>query len=251
MPAATSGEEEPPRAARHTTLDIRCYVAEALGTAILVLVGCGSAIVAQSTHAFGHAGVSLAFGLVVAFLVASLGTISGAHINPAVTLAFWSLRRFPTRHVAPYILAQCIGAVLASFALQWLLGTASGHGATVLSVSPARAFAIEAGFSGILALVIFAVATDERISKTIVPFVIGATVFAGALVTGPLTGGSFNPARSLGPAIAGNIWTAHWIYWLAPVGGMLVMARVYEFLRGAEPPDAAPRDIAMGVEGPI
>lgn len=251
MPPSESKRDGASPSLRHTTLDIRCYFAEALGTAILVLVGCGSAIVSQSTHAFGHAGVSLAFGLVVAFLVASLGHISGAHINPAVTLAFWSARRFPARHVVPYILAQCAGAIAASFALRWLLGTASGFGATIPSVSVGRAFAIEAGFSGILALVIFAVATDERISKTIVPFIIGATVFAGALVTGPLTGGSFNPARSLGPAIVGNLWGAHWIYWLAPISGMTLAARVYELLRGAEPPDAPPHNVPMGVEGPI
>lgn len=244
-----SGKGRSSQARSH--LDVRCFVAEALGTAILVLIGCGAAIVSASTQTFGHSGVALVFGLVIILLVASLGTISGAHINPAVTLAFWSVRRFPTRYVLPYIVAQCVGAISASFALRWLLGTTSGFGATVPSITVGRTFAIEAGFSFILALVIFAVATDERISKTIVPFVIGATVFAGALVIGPLTGASFNPARSLGPAIVGREWQSHWIYWLAPIAGMMLAARVYEFLRGAEPPDAPPRDTPMGVEGPI
>lgn len=91
--------------------DVPCYLAEAIGTGILVLIGPGAAMVAASTHAFGHAGVALAFGLVITLLVASLGTISGAHLNPAVTLAFWSVRRFPSRHVLPYITAQCAGAI--------------------------------------------------------------------------------------------------------------------------------------------
>lgn len=251
MPAAHLPQDNSSAAIPRTTLDFRCFVAEALGTSILVLVGCGAAIVSTSTQAFGHSSVALAFGLVVTLLVASLGPISGAHINPAVTLAFWSVRRFPTRYVFPYILAQCIGAVSASYALRWILGTTAGLGATIPTVSTGRAIVVEAGFSGILALVIFAVATDERIPKTIVPFVIGTTVFVGALVTGPLTGGSFNPARSLGPAMVGNHWQSHWLYWLAPIGGMIFVARVYEFLRGAEAADASPRGVPTGVEGPI
>lgn len=167
--------------------DVPCYLAESIGTGILVLIGPGAAMVAASTHAFGHAGVALAFGMVITLLVASLGTISGAHLNPAVTLAFWSVRRFPSRHVLPYSTAQCAGAIAAAFALRWLLGPVGGFGATVPALDIGRSFAIEAGYSGILALVIFAVATDERISRGVVPFAIGATVYAGALVTGPLT----------------------------------------------------------------
>jgi aquaporin Z len=220
--------------------DVRCYLAEAIGTGILVLIGPGAAMVAASTHAFGHEGLALAFGLVVTLLVASLGTISGAHLNPAVTIAVWSVRRFPTGHVLPYIIAQCVGAIAASFALRGLLGPVGGLGATVPALDVARSFATEAGYSAILALVIFAVATDERVPRAVAPFVIGITVFAGALVTGPLTGGSFNPARSLGPAVAGNIWQSHWLYWAAPILGMLIAARVYEFLRGTTPPSAVP-----------
>ena len=234
-----------------TTLDVRCYLAEALGTAILVLIGPGAAMVAASTHAFGHEGVALAFGLVITLLVASLGTISGAHLNPAVTLAFWSVDRFPLRHVLPYIVAQCIGAIAASFTLGWLLGPVGNFGATIPGLDVGRSFAVEAGYSGILALVIFAVATDERVPRGVAPFVVGITVFAGALVTGPLTGGSFNPARSLGPAVAGNFWQSHWLYWAAPILGMLIAARLYEFLREAAPPSAVPRGAAVGPEGPL
>ena len=231
--------------------DARRYVAEALGTAMLVLIGPGAAMVAASTHAFGHPGVALAFGLAVALIISAFGTLSGAHVNPAVTLAFWSVRRFPGREVLPYVAAQCVGAIGASLALRWLLGPVGNLGATVTALSLGRSFAVEAGYSAILALVIFGVATDERVPASVPPFAIGATVFAGALVTGPLTGGSFNPARSLGPAVAGGGWTAHWLYWAAPIVGMLVAARLYEALRGSSAPAAVPPGVALGVEGPI
>ena len=104
------------------------------------------------------------------------------------------------------------------------------------------------GFSGVLAFVIMSVATDERTSPSIAPFVLGATVFAGALVTGPITGGSFNPARSLGPSVIGGVWTAHWLYWAAPILGMLLAMRLYDMLRGA---DATALQSPLGVEGPI
>lgn len=232
-------------------LAVRCYVAEFVGTAILVLVGPGAAMVAASTHAFGHVGVALAFGLVVAFVIAALGTTSGAHINPAVTVAFWSVRRFPGREVVPYVAAQCAGAVAASFILRWLLGPVGGLGATVPALSLERSFAVEAGYSAILALVVAGVATDERVPRSVPPFAVGATVCAGALVTGPLTGGSFNPARSLGPAVAGGRWAPHWVYWTAPVVGMVAAMHLYEVLRGACPPAVVPPGVALGLEGPI
>lgn len=219
---------------------VRCTFAEALGTAVLVLVGPGAAMVAASTGAFGHAEVALAFGLVVTLVVAAIGHISGAHINPAVTIAFWSTQRIGGRAAMMYVLAQCTGAVVASYVLGWLLGPVGDFGATIPALSLDRAFVVEAGYSGLLAFVIFAVATDARVHRAIVPFAIGITVYAGALVTGPLTGGSFNPARTLGPAVAGNLWQAHWLYWVAPIVGMLVAARLFEYLRSAAPP--APHD---------
>jgi MIP family channel proteins len=207
------------------------YVAELVGTFALVAVGPGAVMVSASTHAFGHVGVALAFGLVITLAVASTGHLSGAHINPAVTLGFWSVRRFPARDVLPYIVAQVIGATAAAALLRWLLGPVAAVGATVPSLSIARAFVIELAYSGLLAFVIMGVATEAKSPASVAPFAIGATVFAGALVTGPLTGGSFNPARSLGPAIVSGVWTAHWLYWLAPVAGMIAAMHVYERLR--------------------
>jgi len=205
--------------------------------------------VAASTGSFGHLGVALAFGLAVTLIVVATGHLGGAHVNPAVTLGFWSVRRFPGREVAPYLVAQCAGAVSASLVLRWLLGDVGGMGATAPAVSLGRAFVIEAGYTALLGFVIMAVATDERTPPAIAPFAIGVTVFAGALVTGPLTGGSFNPARSLGPAVAGGGWTAHWLYWLAPIGGMVAGMHLYEALRAADAPPS--QHVATGTEGPI
>src|SRR5689334_11096404 len=162
----------------------RCVV-EALGTFALVVIGCGGAMVSRSTHAFDHTGVALGFGAAVALIVASSGHLSGAHVNPAVTLGFWSLRRFPARDVLPYIVAQCVGAIAASYVLAWILGAGGGFGETVPSISVARAFVVEAGYSGLLGFVIMGVATEPKTPPGVAPFALGVTVFAGALVTGP------------------------------------------------------------------
>jgi aquaporin Z len=230
---------------------LRRYAGEALGTFVLVAIGPGAAMVAAKTGAFGHPGVALAFGLGVTLCVASFGHLSGAHINPAVTIGFWSVRRFPGREVLPYIFAQCIGAVASSALLGWLLGPVGNYGATIPALAIPQSFVVEAGYSALLAFVIMAVATDERTPAAVPPFAIGATVFAGALVTGPLTGGSFNPARSLGPAVSSNLWTAHWLYWLAPILGMVAGMRTYELLRTSSAPSGRPEETPTGTEGPI
>ena len=227
--------------------DPRRYVAELLGTFVLVTIGPGAAMVAAKTGAFGQSGIAVAFGLAVTLIVASSGHLGGAHVNPAVTIGFWSVRRFPGREVLPYVVAQCLGAIAASLLLRWLLGTVGSLGATVPNVSLARAFVVEAGYTGLLGFVIMGVATDDRTPVAVAPVAIGATVFAGALVTGPLTGGSFNPARSLGPAVAASLWTAHWLYWAAPILGMAAGMRVYDVLRSTVPVALSP----LGVEGPI
>lgn len=228
----------------------RRYLAEVLGTFMLVAIGPGAAMVSAKTHAFGSAAVALAFGLVVTIVVAATGHVSGAHINPAVTIGFWSLRRFPARDVVPYVVAQCIGAIAAAYALGWILGPVGNFGATIPALPLEQSFAVEAGFTAILGVVIMSAATDERMPVAVAPFAIGMTVFAGALVTGPLTGGSFNPARTLGPAVAGGVWTAHWLYWVAPTVGMLAGMHAYRALRTAIVP-VPQASVPLGVEGPL
>ena len=206
---------------------LRRYVAEFVGTFVLVAIGPGAVMVASSTHSFGGPGIAAAFGIAVAIVVASTGHVGGAHVNPAVTLGFWSVRRFESRHVFPYVAAQCLGAVAASSALGWILGPVANFGATLPSISLGRAFAVEAGYTALLGFVIMGVAIDKRAPAGLAPLAIGATVGAGALVTGPLTGGSFNPARSIGPALVGHVWTAHWLYWVAPILGAVVGMNLY------------------------
>lgn len=215
----------------------RRAAAEALGTFFLVLIGPGAVIVnAYSGGGVSHVGVALAFAFVVIAMVYALGHLSGAHINPAVTLAFWSVRRFPAGEVVPYLAAQCAGAVAASFLSRAALGPVGKLGATVPVVSPAVAFGAEWLLSFVLMVVIMAVATDDRVADGFAAIAVGFTVGFCALVGGPLTGASMNPARSFGPALAGGIWQSQWIYWLAPITGMLAAARLYELLRHAEPP---------------
>ena len=206
-------------------------VAEGIGTFFLVLIGPGAVMVdAYTGGALGPTGIALAFAFVVLAMVYALGHLSGAHINPAVTVAFWSIQRVPGREVAPYLVAQSVGAVLASQVLRFVLGPIGSLGATLPHVGVGRSFLIEWLFSFALMLVIMAVATDSRVADGFAGLAVGLTVGFCALL-GPLTGASMNPARSFGPAVAGGGWTAHWIYWVAPITGMAAAAWVYNRLR--------------------
>ena len=228
---------------------LRRCASELIGTAALVAIGPGAVMVAARTEAFGHQGVALAFGLAVALIVASSGHLGGAHINPAVTAGFWSRKRFPGAEVLPYVISQCLGATAASALLAWILGPVGNFGATTPSLPVPQAFVVELSYTALLGFVIMGVATDARSPAAAAPFAIGATVYAGALVTGPLTGGSFNPARSLGPALIGGIWTHHWLYWVAPIAGMFAGMAAYDLLRTTDSPRVASERV--GLEGPL
>lgn len=232
--------------------DTRRLVAEGVDTFFLVLIGPGAVMVdAYSGGAIGHTGVALAFAFVVTAMVYALGHLSGAHINPAVTIGFWSVRRFPGRELGPYLVAQLLGAVAASAFLRGVLGPVGHVGATLPSLPVGAAFAVEWLLSFVLMFVIMAVATDERAANGFAGVAVGLTVGFCALTGGPLTGASMNPARTFGPALVGGIWTAHWIYWAAPITAMVAAARLYDFLRGTSGVRAPPPGVALGVEGPI
>ena len=233
-------------------MNARRAAAEAVGTFFLVFIGPGSVMVdAYSGGAVGQVGVALAFAFVVIAMIYALGHLSGAHINPAVTLAFWSVRRFPAAEVVPYLLAQCTGAVAASFALRAVLGPVGDMGATLPGIPVGAAFGVEWLLSFALMFVIMAVATDERVADGFAALAVGFTVGFCALMGGPLTGASMNPARSLGPALAGDLWRAHWVYWLSPISAMIVAARTYEWLREARPARLQPTPAVVGVQGPV
>lgn len=217
------------------SVNLRRAGAEALGTFFLVLIGPGAAMVnAYSSGQLGTVGIGLAFAFVVIAMIYALGHLSGAHINPAVTLGFWSVRRFPAAEVIPYIIAQCSGAVAASLVLRSTLGPVGDLGATLPRISVPSAFAIEWLLSFVLMFVIMAVATDDRVAGGFAAIAVGLTVGFCALMGGPITGASMNPARSLGPAVIGGLWQGHWLYWVAPVTGMMAAARTYDFLRLAD-----------------
>jgi len=219
---------------------LRRLGAEAIGTFFLVLIGPGAAVVNAFTDgAVSHVGVALAFTFVVTAMIFALGHLSGAHLNPAVTIGFWSVGRISRRDVIPHIVAQLGGAVAAAMALRLMFGVAIQAAATVPLIGVVPALALEWLLAFVLMLVIMAVATDDRIPAGFAPLAIGMTVGFCALVGGPITGGSMNPARSLGPAMAANIWSSHWIYWLAPLTAMPVAARVYDALRDTTPAGAS------------
>lgn len=230
----------------------RRLAAEAIGTFFLVLIGPGAVMVdAYSGGAIGHVGVALAFAFVVTAMVYAIGHLSGAHINPAVTLGFWSVRRFPAGEVIPYVMAQCAGAVAASTVLRGALGSVGSMGATLPQVPTSAAFLIEWLLSFGLMFVIMAVATDERVADGFAPLAVGVTVGFCAMMGGPLTGASMNPARSFGPALVGGLWTTHWLYWLAPITGMVGAARLYDLLRATASPSMTRQATIGGIQGPI
>ena len=234
----------------------RRAAAESIGTFFLVLIGPGAAMVnAAIGGGIGVAGIALAFAFVIIAMVYALGHLSGAHLNPAVTVAFWSTRRFPSRDVAPYVFAQCVGAIVASVVLRAVLGPVGHLGATLPSVIPhvsvGAAFLIEALLSFALMFVIMAVATDDRVAPGFAPIAVGLTVGFCALTGGPLTGASMNPARSLGPALVGSEWRAHWVYWVAPMVAMVLAARMYDALRLAAAPRPTADRAVIGLEGPL
>ena len=214
----------------------RRYAAEFIGTFGIVFAPV--ALSATGALPRGEAGLMAAAwvsGLAVLAMIYALGHISAAHFNPAVTLGFAIAGRFPWRYVAPYAAAQFAGAIVAAGLAALLLG--AGHGAHVPAPGPAfRAVGLEAALTFLLMLVIIAVATDTRAGDAVPGLAIGMTVVFDVLIGGPVSGGSMNPARSLGPALfAGGAALAHlWVYFVGPIFGAVLAARLYEALRGGE-----------------
>jgi MIP family channel proteins len=204
-------------------------LAEGIGTFILVFAGTGAVMVNDlSQGAVTHIGISFVFGAVVAALIYGIGHISGAHFNPAVTLAFWTSGFFPKRRVLPYILAQSVGAIAASAFLLISLGRVANLGATLpLNDNWLQSLLLEFVLTFILMLIIFGSGLDRRAHIGFAGLAIGLTVGMEAAFMGPITGASMNPARSLGPALVGGIWQHHWVYWVAPILGAQLAVIVY------------------------
>ena len=213
-------------------------IAEAVGTFMLVVIGPGAAAVNQHTQgAVSHVGVALSFAFVILAGVYALGHISGAHFNPAITAGFWLGGRFPGREVVPYVVAQLSGAIAGAFLLGMLLGNDARAATTVPTIPLSSAFILETVLTFFLMLVVMAVATDHRVASPAAGLAVGLTVGFDALMGGPLTGASMNPARTFGPAVATGVWTGHWIYWLAPLLGAALGVVTYGYLRKGEAHD--------------
>lgn len=207
-------------------------LAEAIGTFVLVFAGTGAVVVNElSNGAVTHLGISFVFGSIVAALIYALGHISGAHFNPAVTLAFWTSGFFPAKNVIPYIIAQSVGAIAASSLLRVSCGLVNNLGATLpLNQNWVQSLVLETVLTFILMFVIFGSGLDRRAPIGFAGLAIGLTVAVEAAFMGPITGASMNPARSLGPALVAQVWQHHWLYWVAPIVGAQLAGVTYRYL---------------------
>ncbi|KAK9076612.1 hypothetical protein SSX86_004946 [Deinandra increscens subsp. villosa] len=206
--------------------------AEFVGTFILIFAATAGPIVNEkyenSETLIGNAACA---GLAVMIIILSMGHISGAHLNPSLTLAFATLRHFPWTQVPAYIIAQFSGSICASFALKGVFHPFMSGGVTVPSVSTGQAFALEFLITFNLLFVVTAVATDTRAVGELAGIAVGATVMLNILVAGKSSGGSMNPVRTLGPAVAAGNYKVIWVYLLAPTLGALAGAGVYTIVK--------------------
>ncbi|MDX1993209.1 MAG: aquaporin, partial [bacterium] len=193
--------------------------------------GCGAIMVNAQTGALTHVGIALTFGLIITVMIAATGHISGAHFNPAVTLAFALTRHFPWHEVLYYLVAQLLGALVGALTLRLLFGDVAALGATVPAGSVWQSFGLEVLLSAVLMFVIISVATDTKAIGAPAALAVGFTVALDALWGGPISGASMNPARSLGPALIAGVWENQWIYGVAPVLGTVIGASLYQWIR--------------------
>jgi aquaporin NIP len=210
----------------------RNYLAELLGTFALVFCGTGAIIIdQQSGGAVTHVGVAITFGLIIMSMIYSLGNISGAHLNPAVSIAFTISGRFPAKRLPGYIISQLTGALLASFTLKLLFVSSQFLGATIPVGTDMQSFILELILSFFLMLVIISVADGSKEQGMFAGLAIGAVVGLEAMFAGPICGASMNPARSMAPALASGHLEHLWIYILAPVTGTALAVPVCNYLK--------------------
>jgi aquaporin Z len=207
------------------------YVAEILGTFAMVFCGTGAIIINQETNgAISHVGVAITFGLIVMAMIYALGNISGAHLNPAVTIAFTLAKKFEIKEVAPYIISQIVGSFLASLMLKYLFPTNEFLGATLPSGTALQSFILEFILTFFLMLVIINVATGSKEQGMFAGLAIGSTVLLEAMFAGPICGASMNPVRSLAPALVSGHTEHLWVYLTATILGAALAIPTWKFL---------------------
>ena len=207
------------------------YIAELIGTFALVFCGTGAVVIdQQSNGAVTHVGIAITFGFIVMAMIYTLGDISGAHMNPAVTIAFTIAKRFRLKQVLPYLVSQLTGAFLASLTLRFLFPTNETLGATLPAGSAMQSFVLEFLLTFFLMLVIINVATGSKEQGMFAGLAIGSTVLLEAMFAGPVCGASMNPARSIAPAIISGHTEHLWIYIAAPIAGAAFAIPVFKLL---------------------
>jgi len=211
---------------------LRFALAEFLGTFLLVFAGPGAIVIdAVSAGGVTPVGIGLSFGFAVMAAIVVFGPVSGAHINPAVSLALAASRMLDWRLLPVYVSSQLAGAAAASATHLALFGNEANLGATLPTGSAAQALALEAVLSFFLGLVVLSVARDGRIEPRLAALSVGMYVAMAATFAGPIAGASMNPARSFGPALLSGAWSDHWVYWLGPVGGTVLAGGVFAVLQ--------------------
>lgn len=212
------------------------YIAELVGTFALVFCGTGAIVINEiSAGAVGHFGIAVTFGCIVIAMIYSIGEISGAHINPAVTIAFMVAGVFPKKEVLPYITAQIIGGILASGVLKLLFPDAQSMGETLPSGETMQSFILEIILTFFLMFVIIHVATGSKETGTMAGLAIGLTVLLEAMFAGPITGASMNPVRSLSPALINFNFNQLWVYLTAPFIGAVLSIYVWKITKKPNP----------------
>ncbi|KAJ1426177.1 Major intrinsic protein [Sesbania bispinosa] len=213
-------------------------VAEVVGTYFLIFAGCASVVVNKNNdNVVTLPGISIVWGLVVMVLVYSVGHISGAHFNPAVTIAFATIKRFPWKQVPAYVAAQVLGSTLASGTLRLIFsGKHDQFSGTLPAGSNLQAFFIEFIITFYLTFIISGVATDNRAIGELAGIAVGSTVLLNVMFAGPITGASMNPARSIGPAFVHHEYRGIWVYLVSPILGAVAGAWVYNIIRYTDRP---------------
>ncbi len=206
--------------------------AEIIGTFALVFAGTGAIIINDvSGGQVSHVGISLTFGLIVMAMIYAVGDVSGAHLNPAVTLGFWFAKRLPAREVPMYLASQLTGAFLASGTLRFLFWEHANLGATLPAGSHLQSLVLEIILTALLMFVVLCVSSGSKEQGMMAGIAVGGVVALEALFAGPICGASMNPARSIAPALTSGRWAELWIYLLGPVIGALLAVIVFPLIR--------------------
>lgn len=208
------------------------YIAEAIGTFAIVFCGTGAIVINQETNGvISHVGIAMTFGLVVMAMIYAFGEISGAHFNPAVSIAFTMAKKFPVKELPLYLFGQIAGAIVGSLAIKLLFPMNELLGTCIPAGSDMQSFVLECILTFLLMLVIINVAQGSKEQGMFAGLAIGAVVLFEAMFAGPISGASMNPARSFGPALMSGHFEHLWIYLTAPAFGACLAIIVYKVLK--------------------